>query len=167
MVSRLGSNLLAIYSDASSVSKGKGIGVGLSVRDYLQQGAEVHSDTTNLGKGQIVYNGELEGITRAFEYAADVATPGQEIRIHADNQAAIHRLKGPSDNPGQAWQLRCFKAARRIMSKNATVSLHWVPGHEDIEGNERADQLAKAAAIMRLRNRTLHLHVVKPGNLTP
>jgi hypothetical protein len=34
------------------------------------------------------------------------------------------------------------------MSKNATVSLHWVPGHEDIEGNERADQLAKAAAIM-------------------
>ena len=148
MVSRLGSNLLAIYSDASSVRKGKGIGVGLSVRDYLQQGAEVHSDTTNLGKGQIVYNGELEGITRAFEYAADVATPGQEIRIHADNQAAIHRLKGPSDNPGQAWQLRCFKAARRIMSKNATVSLHWVPGHEDIEGNERADQLAKAAAIM-------------------
>ena len=50
--------------------------------------------------------------------------------------------------PGQAWQLRCFNAARRIANKNATVSLHWVPGHEDIEGNERADQLAKAAAKM-------------------
>src|SRR4051812_1732240 len=87
MVSRLGSSLLAIYSDASSVPKGKGIGVGLTVRDHLQQGAEVYFDTTNLGKGQIVYNGELEGIARAFEYAADVATPGREIRIHADNQA--------------------------------------------------------------------------------
>lgn len=148
MTTRLGSNLLAIYSDASSVPKGKGIGVALTARDFLQQGAEVHHDTTNLGKGQIVYNGELEGIAMAFEYAADVATPGQEIRIHADNQAAIHRLKNPSDMPGQSWQLRCFEAARLIRLKNATVSLHWVPGHEDVEGNERADQLAKAAAMM-------------------
>ena len=148
MTTRLGSNLLAIYSDASSVPKGKGIGVGLTARDYLQQGDEVHHDITNLGKGQIVYNGELEGIAMAFEYAADVATAGQEIRIHADNQAAIHRLKAPSDMPGQSWQLRCFNAARTITLKNATVSLHWVPGHEDIEGNERADQLAKAAAMM-------------------
>jgi ribonuclease HI len=168
MVTRLGSNLLAIYSDASSVPKGKGIGVGLSARDYLQQGAEVHYDTTNLGKGQIVYNGELEGIAMAFEYAANVATAGQEIRIHADNQAAIYRLKCPSDKPGQAWQLRCFNAARRIESKNATVSLHWVPGHEDIEGNERADQLAKTAAMRHSTSTftSLALTGIKIQNLT-
>jgi ribonuclease HI len=147
MTSLLGSDLLAIYSDASSVPKGKGIGVGLTVLDMSRQGKQVYQDTINLGKGQIVYNGELEGITRAFEYAADVVSPFQEVRIHADNQAAIHRLSNPSDNPGQIWQLRCFAAAELIVKKGATVSLHWVPGHHDVEGNEIADALAKAAAI--------------------
>ena len=51
MASRLGERLLAIYSDASSVPKGKGIGFGLTVRDYSAQGNEVHCETTNLGKG--------------------------------------------------------------------------------------------------------------------
>lgn len=148
MLSRLGSNLLAIYCDASSVPKGTGIGVAFSARDYSGNSSEVHYHMSNLGKGQIVYNGELEGIARSFEYAADVATSGQEIRIHADNQAAIYRIKNPSDMPGQAWQLRCFSASQRIVEKGATVSLHWVPGHKDVEGNERADGLAKMAAKM-------------------
>lgn len=143
MHSRLGDSLLAIYSDASSTEEGTGIGVGLAAFDYSQQGREVYSHSSNIGEGQIVYNGELEGIAKGFEYAATVATPGQEIRVHADNQAAIHRLKTPSDNPGQAWQLRCIKAANQVVSKGASISLHWVPGHEDVFGNERADQLAK------------------------
>ncbi|KAF1925744.1 uncharacterized protein M421DRAFT_423578 [Didymella exigua CBS 183.55] len=55
MHERLGDNLLAIYTDASSIKKGTGIGIG------------------------IVYNRELEGITRAFKFAASIATAGQEI----------------------------------------------------------------------------------------
>ncbi|KAF1935971.1 hypothetical protein EJ02DRAFT_482791 [Clathrospora elynae] len=59
--------------------------------------------------GQIVYNGELEGITQGFEYAATVATPSQEIQVHADKfgQAGIANLQNstPSDKPGQAWLL--------------------------------------------------------------
>lgn len=102
MHSRLGDSLLAIYSDASSTKEGTGIGVGLAAFDYSQQGREVYSHFSIIGEGQIVYNGKLEGIAKGFEYAATVATPGQEIRVHADNQAAIHRLKTPSDNSGQA-----------------------------------------------------------------
>jgi ribonuclease HI len=75
-----------------------------------------------------------------------VALPLQEIRVHADNQAAIYRLQTPSDKPGQAWQLCCIKAANQVISKGANISIHWVPGHKDVVGNERADSLAKAAA---------------------
>jgi hypothetical protein len=71
----LGDSLLAIYSDASSVEGGTGIGVGLAAFEYAQSAREVFSRTLNIGKGQIVYNGELEGMTQAFEYAPRVALP--------------------------------------------------------------------------------------------
>ncbi|KAF7566278.1 hypothetical protein PtrM4_145980 [Pyrenophora tritici-repentis] len=54
---------------------------------------------------RLVYNGELEGITRAFEYAAKNATTDQEFKVYADNQAVIYRLKNLLDNLGQHWQL--------------------------------------------------------------
>jgi ribonuclease HI len=146
MTTRLGDSLLTIYSDASSVQGGTGIRVGLAAFDYAQGAREVFSRTLNIGKGQIVYNSELEGITQAFEYAARVALPLQEIRVHADNQIVIYRLQTSSDKPGQAWQLRCIKAANQVVSKGANISIHWIPGHKDVVGNERADILAKAAA---------------------
>ncbi|KAF1941204.1 hypothetical protein EJ02DRAFT_492898, partial [Clathrospora elynae] len=100
MHTRLGDSLLAIYSDASSIEEGRGIGVSLPAFDYAISSVRV--DTLNIGMGQIIYNWELEGITQGFQYAATVATPSQEIQVHADNQAAIYRLQTPSDKPGQA-----------------------------------------------------------------
>lgn len=157
MQTRLGTSLLAIYGDASSVPDGTGVGVGIVAYDYTDQGKEVYQETLNIGKEQIVYNGELEGITRSFEYAATVASAYREIRIHADNQAAIHRIKTPSDNPGQRWQLRCIEAAKVVKRAGASISLHWVPGHTDIPGNERADDLAKEAAKMSPSSNTTSL----------
>ena len=67
------------------------------------------------------------------------------IHVYADNQAAIYRLSSLSDKPGQQWVIRCQKAAKAIQNKKAKISLRWVPGYTDLEGNERADQLAKQA----------------------
>jgi hypothetical protein len=114
----LGDSLLAVYSDASSVQDGTGIGVGVVAFDYSQQAREVFSQTLNIGEGQIVYNGELEGIALAFKYAATVALSSQEIRIHADNQAAIYRLRIPSDKPAQVWQLCCIRAANQVIQRD-------------------------------------------------
>jgi hypothetical protein len=73
----------------------------LAAFDYIQNTREVFPKTLNIGKDQLVYNGRLKGITRAFEYAATVAKTSLEIRVHADNQAVIYRLQTPSDKPGQ------------------------------------------------------------------
>jgi hypothetical protein len=70
-----------------------------------------------------VYNRELEELALAFEYAAKVTTPLQEIQIHADNQTAIYCLRTPSDRPAQTWQLRCIKACKKIILKGATISI--------------------------------------------
>jgi len=148
MQSKLGSSFLAIYGDASSVPDGTGIGVGMVAYDYHARGQQVHHRTLNIGKGQIVYNGELEAIAQGFEYASTVAWKYDEVHVFADNQAAIYRIKTPSDNPGQVWQLRCMQAAQKVVEAGSRISLHWVPGHTDVAGNETADQLAKEAAKM-------------------
>ncbi|KAH7556799.1 hypothetical protein BM1_06233 [Bipolaris maydis] len=136
-------NSIVIYSDASKTKDGDGIGVGLVVYNLNQE--EIYAETKNIGEHQLVYNGELEGITAAFEYAAKTAQKDQNIHVYADNQAAIYRLQSLSDKPGQQWVIRCQKAAKAIRNRKAKIFLKWAPGHTDIEGNEKADSLAKEA----------------------
>ena len=54
----------------------------------------------NLGSSELVYNSELEAITRAIEYTSSIAKEGDLIIVYLDNQAALYRLNSPSDNPG-------------------------------------------------------------------
>ncbi|KAH7563613.1 hypothetical protein BM1_00660 [Bipolaris maydis] len=136
-------NSIVIYSDASKTKDRDGIGVGLAVYNPNQE--EIYAETKNIGEQQLVYNGELEGVTAAFEYAAKTAQKDQNIHVYADNQAAIYRLQSLSDKPGQQWVIRCQKAAKAILNRKAKIFLKWAPGHTDIEGNERADALAKEA----------------------
>jgi hypothetical protein len=53
MSTRLGDNLLTIYSDDFSIVGDTGIGVGLAAFDYTQNAREVFSKTLNRGKDQI------------------------------------------------------------------------------------------------------------------
>jgi len=73
--------------------------------------------------------------------------------VFSDNQAALLRLKTPSDAPSQACKIRAIEAASLIASKGATVRLNWVPGHKDVPGNELADSLAKEATLEPFPNR--------------
>ena len=79
---------------------------------------------SNIGLGQLVYNGELEGATLAIKYANSIATRGQDFQIYSDNQAGLYRLKTPSDNPGQDCQIRAITAAKQIVAKGATITLN-------------------------------------------
>ena len=121
-----------------------GIGVGFAIFENTPL-RPIHSESWNLGDQLIVYNGELNGITSAIEYASNIASPGDHFDIYSDNQASIYRLSKTSDNPGQASQIRYIEASNRIVAQGATITINWVPGHEDILGNELADSLAKEA----------------------
>ena len=143
-----GTNTTTIYTDASSVSNGKGIGIGLIAKSFSENGTNsrtTHETTLNIGPGQLVYNGELEGVTLAIEHASRIAIAGQSFHVYSDNQAGLYRLRTPSDKPGQDCQIRAIAAAKQIVAKGASITLNWVPGHTDIEGNEDADRLAKRA----------------------
>jgi hypothetical protein len=77
----------SIYTDASYIpSESQGIGVGLAV--ITAQNQTVHTQVSNIGLNQLVYNGELEGITQAIEYASSVARPGESFKVYSDNRAS-------------------------------------------------------------------------------
>ena len=135
-----------IYTDASLMAESTGVGLGFVATGSCSR--TQHQFQTNIGPGVLVYNGELEAIVLAMEYASQHALPGHSYQVFSDNQAALHRLKQPSDNPGQACQLRALAAGKIIQGKNSTINLNWIPGHLSIEGNEMADRLAKAASCL-------------------
>ena len=150
---QLSSSSFALYSDGSYTpnSENKGVGTGLAILG--ENASLVSCQKKNLGPSQLVYNAELEGITLAIEEASYLARPGDKFEVFSDNQAALLRLKTPSDAPGQEYQIRAIEAASLITSKGATVRLNWVPGHKDVPGNELADSLAKEATLEPFPNR--------------
>ena len=77
-----GTNTTTIYTDASSTPEGRGIGIGLVAKTFLEGNSTsttTYESTTNIGLNQLVYNGELEGATLAIEYASSIATTGQNF----------------------------------------------------------------------------------------
>ena len=44
------------------------------------------------------------------------------------------------------YHTRIFDIIKKLKDTRCTIEIYWVPSHVDIKGNEKADQLAKAAA---------------------
>ena len=62
------------------------------------------------------------------------------VSIFSNSQAAIKSLSGFVNNSRDCLDL--------LSGRLTSVSLVWVPGHSDIPGNCRADELAKAGALL-------------------
>ena len=70
------------------------------------------------------------------------------VHIFTDNQSAIQAIESPKQQSGQYIIKSILDRIDKIQEAKPTCNIHieWVPGHKDIEGNEQADQAAKAAA---------------------
>jgi ribonuclease HI len=68
------------------------------------------------------------------------------IHIFTDNQAAITRITYLTRGPGQETAPLIHEIATDINNTGSTITVHWVPRHTAIPGNDEADTLAKQAA---------------------
>lgn len=134
-----------IYTDASMTKDSTGVGVAIIA--IGNDGKFEHKETRNIGTEAIVYNSEFEVIAMAVEFA-DLRTGfGHRYHIYSDSQAALYRLKQPSDRHGQQCQLRVIAACYNINQRVSSLHIHSLPCHNEIEVNSKADKIAKDASL--------------------
>ncbi len=106
--------------------------MNLTIRAYL---GEAHLFT--------VYSGELVGILLALWTARDHLWLKTKILIFTDNQASIKAISNPGNQSGQSILANIVTAVDALRDQGKEVGLHWIPAHQEIEGNELADCAAK------------------------
>jgi hypothetical protein len=94
----------------------------------------------SLGKYTTVFQAEVYAIMACTLENLDRNYRNRNIYILSDSQVAIKALDSYQINSKLVWD--CHQSLAQMAEHNR-VQLIWVPGHEGIEGNEIADQLAK------------------------
>ncbi|KAH7918414.1 hypothetical protein BV22DRAFT_1024629, partial [Leucogyrophana mollusca] len=116
----------------------------------MREGKEDRTLKYYLGSGEdhTVYEGELVGMLLAMELLRTERHRVGSIAIGIDNQAAIRAAINQKMSPGHYILDYFDKALTRALNKHGLehITVRWTPGHIGIEGNEKADTLAKEAA---------------------
>ena len=141
-----------MYTDGSE-HKVHGIrraGAGFAV---YQQGRETAARNLGLGSQATSFDAELAGLlagTRNAVNACNLNVDVTHIYIFTDNSAVITTALDPKPTAGQLLAHNFYQTIHSFLDGNASrqVSLRWVPSHVGIEGNTRADHLAKAGAAL-------------------
>lgn len=114
-----------------------------------RQDKEWITQKITLGKNKEIFDAEMWGISEAVKIAEKKCAGVQQplaINIFCDSQTAINRLKIIDSKAGQALKCQIYQKVEQLTRQLHEISVRWVPGHSNMEGNERADVAAKEAA---------------------
>ncbi|RDX40672.1 hypothetical protein OH76DRAFT_1327640, partial [Lentinus brumalis] len=91
---------------------------------------------------------EMVGAVLGAELVRRERRVGRVASVALDGKSAIEGSLVRESRPGQylADMLHSSIAAVKRQHSNLEITLRWVPGHQDIAGNEQADCEAKLAA---------------------
>ena len=135
-IANLPSTTVTAYTDGSKDSDGVGFGYIITTDN--------NQDTIKEYSGRLpdyctVYQSELTAITSASRALMNYTEAA--IQIYTDSSSSINTINNPFTNSKTVYE--CFKALTTL-AQNNRVTVSWVPGHENVWGNEKADSLAKA-----------------------
>ncbi|GFX15679.1 RNase H domain-containing protein [Trichonephila clavipes] len=100
---------------------------------------------------------ELIAIRRGLQCAAQLEDRFQEIWILTDSRASIQHLANWGDI-GDQTSLDILSLLHDLSSGHS-IHFQWIPSHVGIEGNERADFLARTAAAEGVSPRGKESHI--------
>ena len=137
-----------IWSDGSA-KEGTIQGGGGAILELHREGRHIEC-VAPAGRVCSSMRAELVAMTEALSCLQELPLPSsslvKSVLLCSDSRSGLQLLScGPNDQQsaiGQSvWSLLDVLTARGM-----TITLHWVPGHADLAGNEAADRLANQAA---------------------
>ena len=60
-----------------------------------------------------------------------------------NNQAAVRAIQPPARQSGQSILIKIVSILDELGVQGKEIQLHWIPAHEEVVGNEKADRAAK------------------------
>ena len=138
-IDELDNHVIQCYTDGSHIDRKTGAGIYFKPPLTL----EMENQAFSLGRLTTVYQAEVTAISVSADIMNKAGITDQTIMILSDSQAAIKALASPLVK--QKLVGNCI-VNLNLLSQNNQVTLMWVPGHSNIDGNEEADTLAKTGA---------------------
>lgn len=111
-------------------------------------GRNKHVNGRCLGTTDIstVYVAELEGISLALGRATHeevYRTMPEQYTIFTDNQAKLREIANLGTGPGQYIVRRIIAQLNGLKQTSLTVTFRWIPARMGVQGNEKANIIAK------------------------
>ena len=130
---------LVVYTDSSRDSDGR-VGGGWHA-------AGNGAGSVAVGNFATVWDGEVPGIRQAFRMA-----PAMDVLVLSDSTAALRAINRAADRGrGRSRDLvEVVDEIGRRITKGLSTQFGWVKAHVGVDGNERADLMAKAGCMESL-----------------
>lgn len=138
-----------IYTDGSDIDGGVGASAVIYYKGRARKRTKVRRFYLGASDEHTVYEAEVTGVILALELLRkELRNSVSTVSIALDNQAAIKASRSTDAAPAQYLMNHVHELLDKVHNRheNLKLTLRWVPGHEDIDGNEEADKEAKKAA---------------------
>jgi len=139
-----------IFTDGSDYDGGVGASAVMYKRGRL---APISQLKAYLGPSSKHNNYEAEivgGILATWLVTKTPEAHQKNLCVYTDNQAIIRTAMRPKATPGQYLMQNLNNEANNSQAK---IVLKWISGHSNVRGNEKADKLAKEAALGQASDR--------------